>query len=503
MNELEKFETLCRRAQEIKYLGSIGALLSWDQQTKLPAKGGEYRAEQLTFLAGEMHRCSTDPVYGELLNDLSTTELAQAPNSDRGATILELKHRFEKNSKLPKRLVQELARATSLAQQVWVEARKEDDFSKFAPSLKQIFDLKREEAEAVGYDDTPYDVLLDDFEPGATTKEVAVVLDALTRELVPLINAVRDADFEPDISILRRNYPVEAQSEFGRLASAAIGFDFERGRLDTTNHPFCSEMGPDDIRITTRYDEAFFNSSFFGTLHEAGHGIYEQGLRADHYGLPPGSYCSLGIHESQSRLWENLVGRSRSFWDRFFPQAQTFFPGALQHVAKPDFFAAINDVRPSLIRVEADEATYNLHIVIRFELEKAVMQGELETDDLPAAWNAKYREFLGIEPESDANGVMQDIHWSAGLIGYFSTYSLGNLYASQFFEAAQAELGDLDDLFADGEFGVLKDWLNQNVHRRGACYRSKLLSETVCGQPLSHEPLMRHLRTKLSAIYGF
>ncbi len=197
------------------------------------------------------------------------------------------------------------------------------------------------------------------------------------------------------------------------------------------------------------------------------------------------------------------MGRSRSFWDRFFPQAQTFFPGALQHVAKPDFFAAINDVRPSLIRVEADEATYNLHIVIRFELEKAVMQGELETDDLPAAWNAKYQEFLGIEPESDANGVMQDIHWSAGLIGYFSTYSLGNLYASQFFEAAQAELGDLDDLFADGEFGVLKDWLNQNVHRRGACYRSKLLSETVCGQPLSHGPLMRHLRTKLSAIYGF
>ncbi|MCH2181877.1 MAG: carboxypeptidase M32 [Mariniblastus sp.] len=503
MNDLEKFETLCQRTREIKYLESTSALLSWDQQTKLPSRGAAYRAEQLTFLAGEMHRRRTDPVYGELLNDLTASDLVEDPHSDVGSTILELKHRYEKNSKLPKPLVEELARTTSLAQEVWAEAREEDDFSRFAPSLKRIFELKREEADAVGYQETPYDVLLDDFEPGAKTDEVAGVLAALRKELVPLIDQVREAGFKPDISILRRHYPVDAQREFGRLASTAIGFDYERGRLDTTRHPFCSEMGPDDVRITTRYDDTFFSSSFFGTLHEAGHGIYEQGLRAEQYGLPPGSYCSLGIHESQSRLWENLVGRSHSFWGRFYPRAQEFFPAALQDVSQDDFYAAINDVRPSLIRVEADEATYNLHIIIRFELEQAVMEGQLQTDDLPDAWNEKYQEFLGIQPPSDANGLLQDIHWSAGLVGYFATYSLGNLMASQFFEAAEKELGDLDGLFAAGEFSVLKDWLNRNVHGRGARYRSRLLSETVCGNPLSHQPLMRHLRNKLSAIYGF
>ena len=503
MNDVEKFEALCRHTKEIKYLESTNALLEWDQQTKLPSGGGAYRAEQLTFLAGEIHRRSTDPAYGELLGELSNSELISEPNSDVGATILELKHRYEKKSKLPKRLVEELARACSLGQQVWIEAREQDDFSKFAPSLKQLFSLKREEAEAVGYEDTPYDVLLDDYEPGATTREVAAVLAALKDELVPLIEAVRCSDRTPDISILRRSYPIAAQAEFGRLASAAIGFDYERGRLDTTHHPFCAEMGPSDVRITTRYDASFFNSSFFGTLHEAGHGIYEQGLRSEQYGLPPGSYCSLGIHESQSRLWENLVGRSRAFWERFFPQAQSFFPGALKDVSQCEFFAAINDVRPSLIRVEADEATYNLHIIIRFQLEQAVIEGALDTDDLPEAWNAKYQEFLGIQPESNANGVLQDIHWSAGLVGYFATYSLGNLYASQFFDAAESELGDLDQAFKAGEFSMLKEWLNRKVHQQGARYRSKLLGESVTGQSLSHQPLIRHLRDKLSAVYGF
>ena len=503
MNDVEKFQTLCRHAKEIKYLESTNALLEWDQQTKLPASGGEYRAEQLTFLAGEMHRRSTDPAYGEMLEELSYSELVSDPNSDVGATVLELKHRFEKKSKLPQRLVQELARACSLGQQVWIEAREQDDFSKFAPILKQLFALKREEAEAIGYKDTPYDVLLDDYEPGATTREVAAVLAALKDELVPLTEAVRGSGYVPDISILRRSYPIAAQAEFGRLASAAIGFDYKRGRLDTTHHPFCTEMGPDDVRITTRYDASFFNSAFFGTLHEAGHGIYEQGLRSDQYGLPPGSYCSLGIHESQSRLWENLVGRSHAFWDRFFPQAQSYFPEALRGVSQNDFFAAVNDVRPSLIRVEADEATYNLHIIIRFQLEQAIIEGDLDTDDLPEAWNAKYQEFLGIQPESDANGVLQDIHWSAGLVGYFATYSLGNLYASQFFDAAESELGDLSQLFIKGEFNVLKEWLNKNVHQHGARYRSNLLGESVTGQGLSHQPLIRHLSDKLSAIYGF
>ena len=501
MKELEDFEELCRRARNIKYLESITALLSWDQQTKMPSQGAEYRAEQLTYLAGEMHRCSTEPDYAELLNRLSDSELAKDVHSDAGATIAELKHRYEKKSKLPKRLVEELARTTSLAQQIWSEARQQNNFLMFAPSLKKIFDLKREEADAIGYEDTPYDVLLDDFEPGATTREVADVLDALVGELVPLINAVRQSDVEPDKGILRREYPIREQRELAKLAAASIGFEFHRGRLDTTSHPFCSEMGPDDVRITTRYDAAYFNSAFFGTLHEAGHGIYEQGLRGDQYGLPPGSYCSLGIHESQSRMWENLVGRSSSFWAWFFPEAQRYFPAALGDVVASDFYAAVNDVRPSLIRVEADEATYNLHIAIRFELEKAVLERELETDDLPAAWNAKYQEFLGITPDSDADGVLQDIHWSAGLIGYFPTYSLGNLFASQLFESAEAELGSLAPMFAQGKFAGLRGWLKQNIYRNGARYRSTDLAEKACGQTLSHEPLMRHLRGKLEEIY--
>ena len=299
---------------------------------------------------------------------------------------------------------------------------------------------------------------------------------------------------------MRREFPIDQQDKFCRLASEKIGFDYSRGRLDVTHHPFCTELGPDDVRMTTRFDPNFFSSAFFGTLHEAGHGIYEQGLRADQYGLPSGKYCSLGIHESQSRLWENLVGRSRSFWQHFFKPAQEHFE-SLNDMAMDDFYRAINAVGPSLIRVEADEATYNLHIIIRFELERELLNGELKTDDLPAAWNSKYEQYLGIRPESDANGVLQDIHWSAGLVGYFPTYSLGNLYASQFFDRIKAEHGDLDAMFTEGNFGPLKDWLNINVHQKGNCFASDELGKLVSGEPLSHQPLMAHLRKKLEPIY--
>ena len=269
------------------------------------------------------------------------------------------------------------------------------------------------------------------------------MLADLRAELVPLVQAIMQSGREAPVEILQREYPVAAQEAFGKAAAAAIGFDFERGRLDVTHHPFCSGMGPHDCRITTRYDERFFNSAFFGILHEAGHGIYDQGLRPEQFGLPPGTYVSLGIHESQSRMWENLVGRSRAFWQHFFPQLQAAFPAAVGDVTLDDFFWAINHVAPSLIRVEADEATYNLHIIVRFELEQALLSQDLAVGDLPAAWSEKYREYLGIEPPTDADGCLQDVHWSAALIGYFPTYSLGNLYASQFFEQADRDLGGL------------------------------------------------------------
>jgi len=370
------------------------------------------------------------------------------------------------------------------------------------PLLGKTFDLKRAQAEALGYEECPYDALLDDFEPGELTSNVGRVLADLRQALVPLVGAIADSRRRPDVSILSRRYPIEMQEWFSRDAAAKIGFDFCRGRLDVTAHPFCTGLGPHDCRITTRYDEHFFNTAFFGTLHEAGHGIYDQGLRTEWYGLPPAEAISLGIHESQSRLWENLVGRSRAFWQYFFPAAQQAFPAALGDEALDPFYFAINDVRPSLIRVEADEATYNLHILIRFELERALLAGHLPIDELPGAWNDKYVQYLGIRPANDAEGVLQDIHWSAGLVGYFPTYSLGNLYASQFFAQAEADTGALAPQFAQGEFEPLRHWLREKIHARGQCYSAAELVLRTTKKPLSHAPLMAHLRHKLAPLYG-
>jgi carboxypeptidase Taq len=367
--------------------------------------------------------------------------------------------------------------------------------------LEKIVRLKREQADALGYPECRYDALLDDFEPGGSTSRIAAVLSALRQRLAPLVAAIAESGREPNVGILARHYPIDAQRHFGEAAAAAIGFDFRRGRLDVTAHPFCTHLGPNDCRLTTRYDEHHFPGAFFGVLHEAGHGLYEQGLRSDFFGLPPGDSVSLGVHESQSRMWENLVGRSRAFWMHFFPQAQQAFPEALAETSLADFYFAINDVRPSLIRVEADEATYNLHIIIRFELEQALLNDELSVADLPGAWNEKYRQLLGIVPPDDRDGVLQDVHWSAGLIGYFPTYSLGNLFASQFFEAADRDLGGLAAPFARGDFAALLDWLRTKIHRAGRCYTAADLVERVTGKPLSHEPLLAHLRGKFSALY--
>jgi carboxypeptidase Taq len=316
-----------------------------------------------------------------------------------------------------------------------------------------------------------------------------------------LVAEIQQSSRRPRTDLLERTFPIEVQDKFGREAAAAIGFDFSRGRLDVTTHPFCTGLGPHDCRITTRFDEHFFSAAFFGILHEAGHGIYEQGLPAEHYGLPLGEAISLGIHESQSRLWENLVGRSRAFWTHFFPLAQQRFPAALSDVKLDEFYFAISDVRPSLVRVEADEATYNLHILVRFELERALLDGDLQASDLPGAWNEKYRQYLGIVPPDNRDGVLQDVHWSAGLIGYFPTYSLGNLYASQFFAQAEAELGNLDGSFARGDFRLLFDWLHDRIHRHGQRYSAAELVQRVTGRPLSAGPLIEHLRAKLGPLY--
>jgi carboxypeptidase Taq len=496
------YDKVCRHRCETAMLGAVEALLGWDERTIMPPAAGEYRAEQMTLLSGMIHARETDPKLGEWLGELSESSLARDPHSDSGTTIRELKREYDKRVKLPQSLVEEITRTSVLGQQKWVEARKNDDFRSFQPLLEKMVSLKRDEADALGYEECRYDALLDNYEPRARTSLVAKVLAALRAELVPLVAAIRDSGRQPDLSIVERHYPTAAQEEFGRRIAGQFGFDFNRGRLDVTAHPFCSEAGPHDCRITTRYNERHFNEAFFGILHEAGHGLYEQGLPAEHYGLPTAAAISLGIHESQSRMWENLVGRSRAFWEYAYPLAQQAFPEALGDVARESFYAAINDVRPSLIRVEADEVTYNLHILIRFELEQALVNDGMKVGELPAAWNEKYREYLGIVPPNDADGVLQDIHWSAGLFGYFATYSLGNLYASQFFAAADRDVGGLGAMFRRGEFAPLRQWLIEKIHRQGRRYTAAELVERVTEAPLSNDALMRHLREKFGPLYA-
>lgn len=501
-DSFDSYVQLVSLLRENSLLASCSHLLSWDEQTYLPPSGALHRAEQLALLAGLTHERATAPRLGELLDELQS-ELLDSADSPRASVIREARRAFDRSVKLPRRLVEELSRTATLSQQAWIDARKRSDFAAFQPWLEKTVALKREEAAAVApAGGVLYDALLDEFEPGASADEVARVFSSLRAELVPIVAAIQSSGRQPDVSILTRHYPVDAQREFSLAAASAIGFDFDAGRLDVAAHPFCSGIGPGDCRLTTRYDPAHFPGAFFGTLHEAGHGIYEQGLSAKDFGTALGMYASLGIHESQSRLWENLVGRSRPFWTHFYPQAQTAFPDALQTVPFDDFYAAINDVRPSWIRVESDEVTYNLHIMLRFELEQALIEGALRPADVPDAWNAAFQRDFGKTPPTATLGCLQDIHWSAGLIGYFPTYTLGNLCAAQLYEAADRELGGLGAMFARGEFQPLKTWLNTNVHQRGRQYAPSRLIELVTGQPLSPAALLRHLRSRFSPLYG-
>jgi carboxypeptidase Taq len=497
------WQDLCAYVCETALLQSTKELLEWDERTMMPQRAGEYRAEQISILSGMIHHRQTSSRLGDWLARLAETPLTNDPHSDAGATIRQVRRDHERLSKVPAPLVKELARASVLGQQAFVRARKQGQFALVEPNLQHIVALKQQEAEAIGYEDTPYDALLDEFEPHVKTSHLSQIFSEVAEALVPLIHTISEAQRQAPTQILRRHYPESQQRRFGRQVAELIGFDFSRGRLDVTDHPFCAGMGPDDCRITTRYDERFFSSAFFGILHEAGHGIYEQGLRTEQYGLPPGTFTSLGIHESQSRLWENFVGRSGAFWLHCYPIAQQFFRVALGDASVDDFLFAINEVRPSLIRVDADEATYNLHIVIRFEIEQALIRGDLRVGDLPSAWNAKYRQYLDITPLDDRQGVLQDIHWSAGLFGYFPTYSLGNLYAAQFIDQAKSELDDLDESFSRGEFGTLRQWLREQIHQHGQRYTPEELVEKVTGGPLSHRPLIDHLYRKLGPLYGF
>jgi carboxypeptidase Taq len=496
------YATLIGRFKEYSLLGSCASLLGWDERTYMPRQGATLRGDQMALVARLMHELLASPEMGHLLSTVEASDLVRDAESVAAVNVREVRRLHNRAVKVPKELVEELARVTTHAQQVWQQARQASDFPAFRPWLEKIVRLKREEAEAVGHKGVPYDALLDEYEPGATTAEITRVFADLRAKLTPLVGAIVQSGRRPRTDILERNYPVDRQQVFGQAAASAVGFDFDAGRLDVTTHPFCSGLGPGDCRITTRYNARHFNEAFFGILHEAGHGIYEQGLDPQHSGTPMGMAVSLGIHESQSRLWENQVGRGRAFWEHFFPRARQVFLEALRDVSLDEFLFVINDVRPSFIRVEADEATYNMHIILRFELEQALINGDLPAADVPGAWNEKFAQSFGLTPPNDAQGCLQDIHWSGGGIGYFPTYTLGNLYAAQFMEAARRDLGDLDADFRRGEFGRLKGWLNEKVHRPGHRYRPAELCRRVTGRPLDHQPLLAYLRGKYGPLYG-
>ena len=495
------YEELIEKYREITILGTCNALLGWDERTYMPKAGTEGRSKQVALLSGIAHEKFTSPRIGELLSIIEGSSLIADSRSDEAVNAREIRRNYDKAVKLPRDLVEELARVTSLAQSVWTEAREKSDFSLFLPKLKEVIDLKFRQAEAYGYQKEPYDALIDDYEPNTTSDDISEVFGKLRNELVPLVKAIGESGKRPDTSIVENDFPVDLQQKFGAEVSTAIGFDYEGGRLDVSTHPFTTTIGPGDVRITTRYNPRHLNQALFGTLHEAGHGMYEQGMPQEHFGTPLAEYVSLGIHESQSRMWENSVGRNLPFWKHFYPKAQEIFP-SLKNAKLDDFFFAINEVEPSLIRVEADEVTYNLHILLRFEIERDLFAGKIKAEDLPAVWNEKFKDYFGIVPPNDTQGCMQDIHWSAGYFGYFATYALGNLYASQFFAKAKEDIPDLEDRFASGDFSGLKDWLHKNIHSQGKRYRAGDLVEKVTGKPLSHEAMMTYLKSKFSTLYG-
>ena len=392
--ESQAVERLRQHFRELALLRTAAETLEWDERTKMPPAGGAYRAEQLMLLAGLVHQRRTASEVGDWLEQLGDGE---SLDPRQQATIRRLRQDYDKQRRIPQALVEQLAKATTLGQQRWAQSRQDRDFASFLPSLQEIVSLKRQEAEAIGYEQTPYDALLDDYEPEVSTSQVAAALEGLRAELTPLVQEISASGRGAADSMLRGDFPVAAQRSLGMEAARLIGFDFESGRLDETDHPFCTTLGPADCRITTHYDRSHCGSSLYSILHEAGHGMYEQGLPSEEFGLPLGEAASLGIHESQSRMWENLVGRSRAFWEFFLPRAQSAYP-ALREATVDTVYAAVNDVRPSLIRIEADEATYNLHIIIRFELERDLLEGRLEAAALRDAWNAKYEDYLSLQP---------------------------------------------------------------------------------------------------------
>ncbi len=484
---------------ELRDLSSVQELLDWDQETHMPSRGAVSRSHVCGTVATLKHRAVTADELWDVIQ-------ACASEASKGS-VLEAQARVAlRDAGRARRIPEDLAKAKAIARSrgtmAWQKAREASDFNLFKTELNELLDLAKAEAAALDPDGNPYDALMDRFEPGATEAELVPLFDHLVAELTPMVRAVVESGKEVDESPVQGSFDVAKQQVLAKYAASAFGFDFEAGRLDEAVHPFCVGIAPDDVRLTWRWQEDDLRPALYGVLHEAGHGLYEQGLPADWHRTPLGTAVSLGVHESQSRLFENQVGRSKGFWTWLWPRFAELFPDQAAATSVDQIWPALHTVKPSLIRVEADEGTYNLHVAIRFQIERALFRGDLQVADLPEAWNDAYEDLLGTRPANDSEGVLQDIHWSQAIFGYFPTYTLGTMSSAQLFDAAQRELGPLDDAFAEGEVKPLLGWMREHVHQHGRRYEARELIERATGESRSPAALLAYLRRKTKAVYG-
>ncbi|MGA8941909.1 MAG: carboxypeptidase M32 [Thermoactinomyces sp.] len=497
----EKWECLKKKLREIYDLEAVIQVLTWDQNTYMPPAGAEARGKQLSALGEMVHRKKTAPELGEILEELAQETASLPRDSDKASIVRVAKREFCEAQKVSSGFISRFYEHIAKTNQVWMEAREANDFSKVAPYLEKTLDLSREYASFFPNSAHIADPLIDRSDYGLKAADIQALFSRLRRQLIPLVDEITQQP-PSDRSCLLKRYPVQKQLDFCKEVIARMGFDFRRGRLDLAMHPFMTGFAAGDIRITTRVKEQDISEALFSTIHEAGHAIYEMGINPDYEGTPLHNGTSSGIHESQSRLWENIIGRSREFWSFFYPQLQNRFPSQLGDVSLEEFYRAINHVKRSLIRTDADELTYNLHVIIRFDLEIALLEGKLQIKDLPEAWNERYRCDLGIVPQSDRDGVLQDIHWYFDFIGgVFQGYTLGNILSSQFYQAALKACPEIPEQIIQGNFAPLHTWLRENIYKHGSKFTAEEIVQRATGAPLAIEPYMEYLRKKYSDLY--
>jgi carboxypeptidase Taq len=497
----EKMQKMIDLAGEISDLGRIGALMEWDQQVYMPSGGAEERGLQSSVIGKLIHEKFTSDEVGNLITDLADEVGDLEADTDEARSIKAAKRLYEKQTKVPLPMLMEQIQVNTMAHHAWIEAKEKSDFSIFEPYLTKIIDLKKQYADLFKPYDHVYDPLLDDYEPGMKTADVKEIFNKLRPQQVELLQAIAEKE-PPDNTFLKQYYKEEHQELFGRYVITRFGYDWNRGRLDKTHHPFTTEFGQGDVRITTKYLKDDGGSALFSTMHEAGHAMYEQGIASKYNRRILGGAASLAIHESQSRLWENLVGRSKEFWTFFYPSLQMLFPEHLANVSLDQFYRGINRVEPSFVRVEADEATYNMHIMLRLEIEMGLLEGAMDVKDLPEIWNAKMQDYLGITPANVAEGVLQDVHWSSGLVGYFPTYALGNLASVQLWDKMVEDNPNVLDEIAKGQFDTVLGWMRENVHQYGSKYEPQELMVKATGSKITPEPYVKYLKTKYGEIYN-